>query len=697
MGKANKKRIRKKIFFKTMLAITVILSILILWVGIDVIIGASIKSAPRKAEKDYDFTSFNEILWLGNNPNEINPDFDYKFSDLNEQMVLDAIDPLCEYMSYRYDCSDFRAIRLVKMLYSTRDTLLPLSDDNKIENKIKDALTSFKFWITSPGKDSMCYYSENHQINFAAIEYLSGLAFQNANFSIDNKNGNEHKEIARKRIMDWLEMRFSYGFSECYSQNYYPVDLVALSMLVQYGDKNDNELMEKCRMILDILFLDYALQMYDYSFMTTAGRAYAPNNNYWDGETKYIIDYVWDNAEDFYYKKQMGNLSSLVIDMLESRDENNLPFYEVPRAIIEIGKDNNKIVKTSTGLNFDEMQEENLIGESDKQMMFQLGMGAISNPEVIQNTLDYMNKYNLYSNNFLSSFKYTNIKLFQYLGLMPWLTKTINPITNGFANRRYNVYTYSTDYYKLSTNQNYYPGSFGSQQTIMTASMPNGISIYTTNPMDGGRTPGYWAGYGYAPHAVQSENITMMLYDIEKENITFAQNKCLPYSHTYFPEADFDEINIDGKYAFGKVNDSYIALIGTNELEYLDRDESRLEDFEYKTTKRFDLVQRGQKHGWIYEMSSKAQEGSFEQFISRIKSNEISFKNENELAYISNNNNMNVVFNGDFTINGNIINTEYQRLESEYGNINRKSEDYNINCNGFSLQINFDNLEREYN
>ena len=66
--------------------------------------------------------------------------------------------------------------------------------------------------------DSMCHWSENHQILFAATEYLVGITWPDAIFA-DGNSGEKHVELAKERINAWMEQRYNYGFNEYYSNN----------------------------------------------------------------------------------------------------------------------------------------------------------------------------------------------------------------------------------------------------------------------------------------------------------------------------------------------------------------------------------------------------------------------------------------------------------------------------------------------
>jgi hypothetical protein len=51
-----------------------------------------------------------------------------------------------------------------------------LSDSQQMlmNTEIRAALLGFEYWLDQPGFDSLCYWSENHQILFATAEYLAG-------------------------------------------------------------------------------------------------------------------------------------------------------------------------------------------------------------------------------------------------------------------------------------------------------------------------------------------------------------------------------------------------------------------------------------------------------------------------------------------------------------------------------------------
>ena len=86
-----------------------------------------------------------------------------------EELVA-AIGELCAFVDTRRDCADFRVIALLAVML---EGVVP---DESAE-AVKRSLTAFKYWMSEPGDDAMCFWSENHQLLFATGEYLAGAAF----------------------------------------------------------------------------------------------------------------------------------------------------------------------------------------------------------------------------------------------------------------------------------------------------------------------------------------------------------------------------------------------------------------------------------------------------------------------------------------------------------------------------------------
>jgi hypothetical protein len=109
-----------------------------------------------------------------------------------------------------------------------------------------------------------------------------------------------------------------------------------------------------------------------------------------------------------------------------------------------------------------------------------------------------------------------------------------------------------------------------------------------------------------------------------------------------------------------------------------------------------DLIQQGKQSFWITEAGSLEEDGSFNEFCNRIISNELTFDAENlELIYNSNGKNYKLKFAGEFVLDGKTVDTNYSRFDSPYCKAKKKDKTIQIDFNGKSLILDFENMTRE--
>ena len=113
----------------------------------------------------------------------------------SEEEIYSLLFKQAEYMNKRFDCADFRAQMLFKIYKDCGEKL-----SHECKALIKNTFLNFKYSMDEPGDDSMCYWSENHQLLFAVSEYLAGQEWQNEIFTNDGKTGEEHRRKALEKI-----------------------------------------------------------------------------------------------------------------------------------------------------------------------------------------------------------------------------------------------------------------------------------------------------------------------------------------------------------------------------------------------------------------------------------------------------------------------------------------------------------------
>lgn len=577
------------------------------------------------------------------------------------------LDGTLQYVSSEYDCSDFRLVNLIRIIYQYGDRI---PEDYKA--KIENTLFNFRYWWDEPGENSMCYWSENHQILFASAEYLVGQKYPDMVFANSGMTGKEHVEKARKRILDWMEMRWKYGFIEFYSGVYYKEDIGGMINILDLAQ--DEELVKKMQIIMDLLFYDVASQNLKTYFVTTSGRAYEGNRKGGPGsDLGGITRFYWGDKE----KHVGGMMFGMVIT-----DK-----YKLPAVLEEIAKDSsNVIIKQNNGLDISELKTEGYFGTDNRSMMMQWGMESFTNPEIIRNSLNHMRNCNMFSNEFIGDFKMLDFTLLKWLHLEPVLVSLINPQSNGVAIQKGNTYTYKTKDYTIYTAQSYHPGTYGDQQHVFGMNIGNSFSIFHSHPAlpaeKKHQSPNYWVGYGHIPHVAQDKNVNLSIYNIPgKKGIM--EMALLDFTHAYFPKELFDTVVVSENYAMGKKGDTYCAFIGKN-------------PFSFRENTTDDLIQTGKQTFWITEAGSAKEDGSFEAFCERIQQNKIDFDLEKlELTYLSKGEKYQLTFGSDFLVNDKIIDTKYSRYDSPYAKAEKKAKTLTFEYNGKSLFLDFYNMKRE--
>jgi hypothetical protein len=592
--------------------------------------------------------------------------------DLHDGRNIDEaqIHEICEYIDCRFDCADFRMVSIIRTIYSYPHLL-----SDKTVERIKNTILNFKYWMDEPGHDSMCYWSENHQILFASIEYLAGQLYPEEIFPNGNMTGKEHLEKATVRILNWLKYRFAYGFTEWHSNTYYEEDITPLSILIDFC--RDEEIVLKSKMIMDLLLLDMGMHSFEGLFGATSGRCYEKQKkNPMEQDTLEIGEYIWGfgNVKEFNYER----ISSNFILMKN---------YDLPEVLELIGRDQREVViKDSMGLDLKEIKREfSDLEDIDTTGMFLWAMESFTNPESINMAVRVFNEWKLQKNNFLKDFKKLSNPLLRKSGLLPLLIKLLNPVTQGIAIQRANTYTYKTEHYMLSTVQNHHPGEFGDQQHVWQATLSPEVTVFTTHPgapafddINRNFSPDYWVGTGIFPHSVQDKNVHLSIYNL-KQRKGFMERNRVSYTHAFFPQDKFDEVLLKENYIFGKLGGVYIVLIGRNPLSINRSDSS-------------DIIQEGLETFWICEIGTSRKYGSFEGFIKAINSKEVNFF-ENTLLY-KGDKNYKLTYKGEFEVDGKVMNTEYDRLDTPYVKAERKPRELKIEFEGRKLYLNFEKGER---
>ena len=655
----------------------------------------------------------------------------YESETLEDSYFADAalvaanLEGAIERIDVREDCADFTANALIRFYLENEHRL---AQENKDE--IRRCLTGFKYWMDQyDGRvDSMCHWSENHQILFAVTEYLAGCTWPDSVFA-DGNSGQIHVELAKERINAWMEQRYYYGFNEYYSNNYYPEDIAPMANFIQFARAEDQDMVEKMKVVMDIIWLDIATQSYRYTdengklcyaFMSASGRMYMDNksSDVTGNRLSPYIDLVLENGEE--YRSNSRNFFVCFRRMYEA-EKNGQPLYRVPQVILEIFNDDApvQIVKSSNGITLQELVADGFVGEQVGQIMMQTGMEAFSNAEVIDNSIRYLQKNKLFQNEFLNDFKLVNLWPLTVTRSLGRISGWLEPSTNGKAIQRANVYTYQTFDYSMSTTQAHFAGDYADQHQVFLCTLAGDLTVYHSQPMRNNTRGQYWVGYGRLPYSVQDENVNISIYQIPQKK-GMLEPHIVDYTHAYFPVGLFDEVDLthlaEG-YVFGRKGDTYIMLRalsdGDGTLQFKndmpgvtaedlasDRDKIKTnvkELIEATGEVRYDLIfHGGENHAWITEVASASQEGSFASFVERMLENAVSFE-DLTVQYTTAGKSVQVRFDEYFRINGQNVDVDYARFDNDYvpHAVERKAQTITFCFGGKTLTLNFEAGTRE--
>lgn len=176
-----------------------------------------------------------------------------------------GLDEILKGIDGRKDCSDFALACMLRM------QLLGLATPEE-SAKIKRTALRFRYWNDEPGKDAMCFGSENHSLLFHGCQYLAGRLWPEEVFSNSKRTGREQEAIGLGRILDWLNRTEKTGYVEYLSSTYMPLTVAAILNVVDFSD--DPAVSRRAAALIDRVYHDLAIQAFDSVTVGPQGRVY---------------------------------------------------------------------------------------------------------------------------------------------------------------------------------------------------------------------------------------------------------------------------------------------------------------------------------------------------------------------------------------------------------------------------------------
>ena len=120
----------------------------------------------------------------------------------------------------------------------------------------------------------------------------------------------------------------------------------------------------------------------------------------------------------------------------------------------------------------------------------------------------------------------------------------------------------------------------------------------------GTRRPSYWAGDGVMPWVAQWRNLVLLHYRLDDP-------RAISWTHAYLRRDAFDEVRVDGRWAFLRSGGGVAALLAANGLEAVGG-----------PTAGYELRSPGRRNSWLLRVDSLERYGSLDRFAAAFRRGE---------------------------------------------------------------------------
>ncbi len=513
----------------------------------------------------------------------------------------------CDFIDQRRDCADFILHALLRQ--RLQYPVAALSPD--LRERIRRSILGFKYWPDEPGIDSLCTWTENHQILYSSAAFLAGQLFPQELFTSSGLQGDALQARHAPRIRRWLDLRFRTGFSEWLSNVYYDEDLTALLSLLDFCQ--DDEIRRRAAVVTDLLLLDLALHSFKGVLASTHGRSYVAHR------TRSGSEAVSDTCRLLFGAgryARVDNMSAVAFALS--------PAFRLAPALEEIARDRERpetLIRQRMGIRLVEARRWGLGFRSLEDGMVFLSLEAYLHPRMANLTFRMFDAFRWWDNEYFAPFKRQRklVGMLRSVGVMPLFARVMERDLCRNTREEVNVVTYRTPDYQLSSAVDYRPGYGGDQQAIWQATLgPEAVCFVTHPAKREGHSPDYWTGEGTLPRTGQYRNVLVSIYRIDTRPGLYVTNRLL-FTHAWLPEDAFDEVARHGNWVFARRGKGYFALWARGGL-------ARGEPGE--------LISEGKENVWVCEMGRQATHGSFADFVSAVATAEMRL-GRNRVSYRS--------------------------------------------------------------
>ncbi len=178
---------------------------------------------------------------------------------------------------------------------------------------------------------------------------------------------------------------------------------------------------------------------------------------------------------------------------------------------------------------------------------------------------------------------------------------------------------YRTPDYSISGLQDHRKGEYESSTHVAQVTLGSKIVVFWSCPHTSGEgsglRPDYWSGHTTLPRVIQYRNVMALTWRLSE----FAW-----MTHCFFEQVRFDEVRLEGNWAFARVGDGYLGIYSQNGMRV--GDEGQYAGRE--------LLCDAAENTWLAECGRRADWGTFDAFVKALRSARIQV-NDGSLTYDS--------------------------------------------------------------
>lgn len=235
-----------------------------LFVGIIPLKSVSMKPAPSLAERKRQALEF---LYAHGEMGMQAVISSLEIEGVMNEKAKKALDVCLKKIEAKEDCADFSLAPMVILMKRYQDKLT-LGE----KERIRQAVLHFRYWIDEPGDDVMWYFSENHAFLFHISQYLWGHQYPEETFTESGRPGAVQEEYGRRRVEQWFDVFFQYGYAEWNSATYIPIDFIGFFTL--YLCAPDEKIRAMAKKALDFSIRIVTYNTFNGVMNSTYGRVY---------------------------------------------------------------------------------------------------------------------------------------------------------------------------------------------------------------------------------------------------------------------------------------------------------------------------------------------------------------------------------------------------------------------------------------